>query len=40
MKPGQIVYQGKSKSGRDIIIRYPTKDDLGSLWEYINTSSR
>lgn len=40
MKPGTIVYQGKSKSGREIIFRYPTKDDLQSLWEYINTISK
>lgn len=40
MEQGKIVYQGKSKSGRDIIIRYPTKGDLKSLWEYINTLSK
>lgn len=40
MEPGKTVYQGRTKSGRDIIIRYPTKDDLKSLWEYINTLSK
>ncbi|MBU1031717.1 GNAT family N-acetyltransferase [Patescibacteria group bacterium] len=40
MKPGKIVFQGKSKSGRQIIFRYPAKDDLKSAWEYINTLSK
>ena len=40
MEPGKIVYTGKSKSGKEIIFRYPTKDDLKSLWEYINTISK
>lgn len=40
MQQGKIVYQGKSKSGKEIIFRYPTKDDLKSLWEYINKISR
>jgi len=41
MKPGKIVYQGKStKSGKQIIFRYPTKDDLKSAWEYINMLSK
>lgn len=40
MKPGKIIYQGKSKSGREIIFRYPTKDDLELLVDYINTLSK
>lgn len=40
MKPGEIVYQGKSKSGKEIIFRYPTKDDLKSLWEYFTKISK
>lgn len=40
MELGKIVYQGKSKSGREIIFRYPVKDDLKAAWEYINTLSR
>lgn len=40
MKPGKIVYQGKSKSGQQLIFRYPTKDDLTAVWKYINTLSK
>lgn len=40
MKPGTIVFQGKSKSGREIIFRYPTKNDLHILRDYINTLSK
>ncbi len=40
MKPGTIVYQGKSKSGREIIFRYPTENDLHMLRDYINTLSK
>lgn len=40
MKPGTIVYQGKSKSGKDLIFRYPINEDLLLLRSYINTLSR
>ena len=40
MKPGTIVYQGKSKSRKDFIIRYLTKDDTQILLDYINTLSK
>lgn len=40
MKPGQIVFQGKSKSGKDLIFRYPTNEDLRLLHSYINTLSK
>lgn len=40
MIPGQIVYQGKSKSGKEIIFRYPTEKDLQLLYDYINTLSK
>ena len=40
MKTGKIVYQGKSKLGKEIIFRYPTKKDLRSVWEYINVLSK
>ncbi len=40
MKPGEIVYEGKTKSGKEIVFRYPTKNDLKSLWEYFNKISK
>lgn len=40
MEPGKIVYQGKLKSGKNIIFRYPTNEDLQSLCDYINTLSK
>ncbi len=40
MKPGKIVYQGKLKSDREVIIRYPLESDLHSFCDYINTLSK
>ena len=40
MKPGVIVYRGKSKSGKDLIFRYPVDKDLYVLRDYINTLSK
>lgn len=37
---GKIVYKGKSKKGKDIIIRYPVKSDLNEMWRYINKLSK
>ncbi len=37
---GKIVYQGKSKNGKDILFRYPTPDDLEGLTTFINTLSK
>lgn len=37
---GKIVFKGKSQKGKEIVIRYPTKADLGAMWEYINTLSK
>ncbi|MCI0553672.1 MAG: hypothetical protein L0287_22215, partial [Anaerolineae bacterium] len=34
-----IVYQGKTKKGRDIVIRYPVTGDAKGMQEYINTMS-
>lgn len=36
---GKIVYQGKTKSGLDIIIRYPLFSDAKKMMEYINILS-
>lgn len=40
MKTGKIVYRDKTKSGKDIIFRYPIKEDLKSVWKYINILSK
>ncbi len=36
----KIVHQGKTKKGKDIIIRHLEKDDLNELWRYINEISQ
>ena len=36
----KIVYQGKTKTGKEILIRYPQKGDELKLWEYINKLSK
>jgi len=35
-----VVYEGKSIKGRSILIRYPQKEDLNSMWRYINKLSK
>jgi RimJ/RimL family protein N-acetyltransferase len=40
MRPGQIVYQGQTERDIDIIIRYPKKEDIKSLLEFINSLSK
>jgi RimJ/RimL family protein N-acetyltransferase len=40
MKPGTIVYKGKTKIGTDILIRYPAKTDVMEMTRYINTLSK
>lgn len=40
MTSGQIVYRGKSKSGKNLILRYPTEKDLQVLCDYINNLSK
>jgi len=40
MVEGKIVYQGKTKKGRQVIIRYPKTDDTQRLLDYINTLSK
>jgi RimJ/RimL family protein N-acetyltransferase len=35
----KIVYQGKTKTGKDIIIRYPEISDLEEMLKFINTVS-
>lgn len=36
---GKIVYKGKTKTGRELIFRYPQEEDLNDLVRYINTLS-
>lgn len=40
MGEGKIVFKGESEKGKEIIIRYPKKDDVQAMWEYINTLSK
>lgn len=37
---GKVVFKGNSQNGEEITIRYPTKEDLNAMWEYINTLSK
>ena len=40
MEPGKIIKSFISKSGKEILLRYPSIDDVGILLKYINTISR
>lgn len=40
MQYGKVVYNGKTKKGTDIIIRYPKSEDAQLLTNYINTLSK
>ena len=40
MKQGQIIYKGKTKKGKDILIRFPQKSDTLALLRYMNTLSK
>ena len=40
MKLRQIVYQGKTRKGTEIIIRYPTINDVSLLLDFINEISQ
>lgn len=37
---GKVVFEGSSSKGSKIIIRYPAKDDVGQMRDYINTLSK
>ena len=39
MEFGKVAYQGKTSKGKELIIRYPNKDDAQLMREYINTLS-
>lgn len=36
----KIVYQGKTKTGKEIIVRYPQIGDEKEMWRYINELSK
>ena len=36
----KIVYQGKSKKGKEVLIRYPQIGDEKEMWRYINELSK
>jgi len=40
MEEGKIIFKGNSHQDKEIIIRYPRKDDARMMWEYINTISK
>lgn len=40
MQQHKIVFQGKTKKGNEIIVRYPVIEDAETLMNYINTLSR
>lgn len=40
MKLGTVVFKGKTKKGRILLIRLPTKDDIPALRDYINEISK
>lgn len=40
MKEGKIVFQGKTKKGNQILIRYLVKDDVEMIRDYMNTLSK
>lgn len=37
---GNVVFEGKSDKGTDIVIRYPSRDDAKAMCDYINTLSK
>ena len=40
MKPGKIVYKGKTKKGKAYVVRYPLLEDLEQLLNYFNNISK
>ena len=40
MELGKIVYKGKTKKGREILIRYPERRDTPILLDYFNILSK
>jgi len=40
MRPGTIIYRGKSKGGVAILLRYPTMSDIRAMQNFINALSK
>lgn len=40
MKNPKIIFQGKSRKGTDVVIRYPKMSDFRESWKYINALSK
>jgi hypothetical protein len=40
MTPNKIIFQGKTKTGKDLTIRYLKLDDVQILTDYINEISK
>lgn len=40
MKPGEIIFEGRTQKGQPVAIRYVQAGDLAALLKYINTISR
>jgi ribosomal protein S18 acetylase RimI-like enzyme len=40
MASEQIIFTGKTKKHRELLVRYPMKSDVEAMWRYINTLSR
>ncbi len=40
MKLGTVVFQGKTKKGTTITVRYPVEEDVEKAMDYINTISK
>lgn len=40
MVDGKIVFQGQTKTGKNIIIRYPLMSDVNQMRDFMNTVSK
>ncbi len=40
MELGKIVYQGKTKKGNEIFVRYPKEEDIQIFLDFYNTASK
>lgn len=40
MEPGKVIFKGKTEKGLVVLLRYPKKNDLADLLNYINTLSK
>ncbi len=40
MTEGKIIFEGHTRSGLAVTLRYPHQDDTYALWEFINTLSQ